>query len=63
MLAPAGSGCGDGDGKGELKRDELESTVLDDAEDELILDNSLCSRTLMLFLLGAEAAECARCGS
>lgn len=51
-------------GRGELKRDELESSILDDVEDELILELGLCSGSLALFLLVLNPAKdtCCRVG-
>ena len=49
------------EGSGELKRDGLESGVLEDAEEELILELGLCSSSLSLFLLVSEASKRSTC--
>ena len=51
-----------GDGKGELKHDELESSILDDVEDKLILEPGLCSSSFRFLLLDADVIECASRG-
>ena len=49
------------EGSGELKHDGLESSVLEDTEEELILELGLCSSSLSLFLLVSEASKRLTC--
>ena len=46
-----------GEGSGELKRAGLESIVLEDVKDQLVLELGLCSRSLSCLLLSALLIE------